>query len=61
MTPDIKIDWLDPFIQRLSDLPVYAGDTWILQGSPTHPLRIVSHLHLARLYMSTVLSIDLFC
>ena len=36
-----------------SDLPthlLFLGDTRIFQRSPAHPCRIVSHLHLARLY-----------
>ena len=37
----------------LSDLPthqLFVGDTRILQGSPAHPHRIVSHPHLAKLH-----------
>ena len=31
-------------------LTLFAGDTWILQGSPAHLHRIVRHPYLARLY-----------
>ena len=34
----------------LPSYPLFLGDTRILQGSPTHPTRIASHPHLARLY-----------
>ena len=39
--------------------PIFSGYIRILQGSPAHPRRIASHLHLAR-YTSAALSVNLF-
>ena len=37
-------------LSRPSNSPAFRGShLWILQDSPAHPRRIVSHLHLARL------------
>ena len=33
-----------------ADLPLFSGDTRILQNLPAHQHRIASHLHLVRLY-----------